>query len=84
MLNHTTAPVRSYRWLTELRSSLSERRQAKAARRAIEAEVASYRTTAEIEDLFAALRREDDPTNDAMSRILFANLQQSSNGRFAA
>jgi hypothetical protein len=75
MFNHTTAPVRSAGWLAEVRSSLSERRQARAARRALEAELASYRTPADVEDLFAALRTQDDnPTAEEMRTILFANL----------
>jgi hypothetical protein len=76
MFNHTTAPIRSSGWLTEVRSSLSERRRARAARRRFEADLASYRTPAEIEDLFAALRTEDDnPTAEKMRTILFANLE---------
>jgi hypothetical protein len=85
MLNHTTAPVRSYGWLRELRSSLSERRQANAARRTLETELATYRTPAEVEDLFAALRREDDnPTAEEMRSILFQNLQGAAHARTAA
>ena len=75
MFNHTTAPVRSG-WLGEVRSSLSERRQARAARRTLEAELASYRTPAEVEDLFAALERtpDDDPTAEQIRTILVSNL----------
>ena len=76
MLNHTTAPVRSHGWLSELRTALRERRQATADRRALAAELASYRTPAEIEDLFAAIRTQDDsPTTDEMRRMLFTNRQ---------
>lgn len=83
--NHTTAPVYSFSWLDELRAGLAKRRQAKAARRALESELSTYRTPAEVEDLFAALRRhDDDPTAEEMRRILFANLRQSSGGYGAA
>ncbi len=76
MLNHTTAPVRSYGWMTELRSSLSERRTARAARRALQAELETYRTPAEVEDLFAALRTQDDnPVAEDMRTILLNNLE---------
>ena len=76
MFNHTTAPVRSSGWLTEVRAGLSERRQARAARRALESELATYRTPAEVEDLFAALRTQDDnPTAEEMRTILLANLE---------
>ena len=84
MFNHTTAPVRRSGWLSELRVSLRERRQAKADRRALEAELASYRTPAEVEDLFAAIRTQDDPTADEMRRILFANRQTHELTRTAA
>ena len=76
MLNHTTAPVRT-NWLATLRTAAQERRRARASRRALETELATYRTPAEVEDLFAALRREDDnPVAEEMRRILFANLEQ--------
>ena len=75
MTDHTTAPVRSSGWLTEVRSALSDRREARAARRKLETELASYRTPAEVEDLFAALRTQDDnPTAEDMRTILLANL----------
>jgi hypothetical protein len=76
MFNHTTAPVRSSGWLTELRSARSDRREARTARRVLQAELASYRTPAEVEDLFAALRTQDDnPTAEDMRTILLANLE---------
>ena len=84
MLNHTTAPVRAD-WLTGLRSAVVRRRQARAARRLLESELASFRTPAEVEDLFAALRtQEDDPTAEAMRSILFANLENHRQARTAA
>jgi len=84
-LNDTTAPVRSHGRLSELRTALGERRQARAAHRAMEAELATYRTPAEVEDLFAALRRHDDsPSAEQMRRILFANLQGSIHTHTAA
>ena len=75
MLNHTTAPIRSHGWFTELRTSLAERRKARAARRQLEAELASYRSPAEIDDLFAALAREEDSAAaDDVRRILVAKI----------
>jgi hypothetical protein len=77
MFNHTTAPIRSG-WLTELRSSLSERRQAREARRRLEAELASYRTPAEVDDLLAALNwSEDSPATAQIRAILHANLNRA-------
>jgi len=75
MFNHTTAPVRSADWLTGMRSSLVARRRARADRRSLEAELASYRTPAEVEDLFAALRDQDDPAAEQMRTILMSNLR---------
>ena len=85
MLNHTTAPVRSYGWLSELRTALRERRRARTERRTLAAELASYRTPAEIEDLFAAIRTQDDsPSADEMRRMLFTNRQAHELTRTAA
>lgn len=76
MFNHTTTPIRSTGWLNGVRSSLSERREARAARRALEADLASYRTPAEIDDLLAALERaEDAPSTEQIRTILYSNLR---------
>ena len=61
--------------LAELRSALSEHRRARVARRVLRAELAAYRTPADVNDLFAALSTADDnPTAEDMRAILFANL----------
>ena len=76
MLNNTTAPIRSYGWLDDLRSTLAARRQEKAARRQLEAELASYRSPAEIQDLFAALAREEDSeAAENIRRVLLDKLR---------
>ena len=76
MSHHTTAPVRSHGWLNELRSTLAARRQDKAARRQLENELASYRSPAEIQDLFAALARaEDSEAAENVRRILLDRLR---------
>ena len=75
MLNHTTAPVRT-NWLATLRTEAQERRRARASRRALEIELATYRTPAEVEDLFAAVRdQDDDPTAEQIRTILMSNLR---------
>ena len=62
--------------LAELRSSLSAHRRARVARRVLRAELAAYRTPADVNDLFAALRTADDnPTAEDMRAMLFANLE---------
>lgn len=77
MLNHTTAPVRSYGWVTDLRSSLRTRREASAARRRLRDELASYRTPSEVEDIYAALRRNEDTADDEVRRMILAHVGSS-------
>ena len=82
---HTTVSARSHDWISGLRSSLSERQQARAARRTLQAELATYRTPSEVEDLFAALRTQDDnPTAEEMRHLLFLNLDRHRHTRTAA
>jgi hypothetical protein len=72
----TTAPAGQSGWLPELRSSLRERREARASRGTLYAELSSYRTPTEVNDLFAALRTEDDSQiAEDMRAILSANLE---------
>lgn len=65
----TTAPS----FLTVLRDDLRARRAARAARRKLDRELATYRTTAERDDLAAMLDRYDDetaaPVREALSRV---------------
>ena len=66
---------------TTVRDELSERRQAKAAERALRHELASYSSQAEIEDLLATLDHAEStgtPVADAetIRRILIDNLRK--------
>ncbi|MBI4944638.1 MAG: hypothetical protein HY830_28195 [Actinobacteria bacterium] len=65
----TTAPS----FLTVLRDDLRARRAARAARRKLDRELATYRTPAERDDLAAMLDRYDDeaaaPVREALNRV---------------
>ncbi|WP_088286545.1 hypothetical protein [Kineosporia sp. A_224] len=65
----TTAPS----FLTALRDDLRARRAARAARRKLDSELATYCTPAERDDLAAMLDRYDDetaaPVREALNRV---------------
>ena len=61
---------------TTVKDELRERREARAARQALEADLAAYRTPADIEDLLASVDREDSPEADVIRGILTDNLRQ--------
>lgn len=60
---------------TTVSDDLRERRQARAAHRTLERELATYTTPAEIEDLLGAMRGRDDAASDEMRDLLIRNLQ---------
>lgn len=70
----TTAPAR--RLLAGLRDELRERRESRAAYRALEADLSTYTTPAEVDDLLAALSGEDDPEAQVIRDILIGNLRR--------
>jgi hypothetical protein len=70
--NHSIAPISSG-WFTELRSSLHTRREERAARRRLRDELASYRTPAELDDLYAAISRSGDTVSDDLVRMVDAH-----------
>ncbi len=70
-------------WAT-VRDDLRERRQARAAHRNLERELATYTTSAEVDDLFSALRGQEGPAVDEVREILAGNLQQRRTSRIAS
>lgn len=60
---------------TTVNDDLRERRQARAARRTLERELATYTTPAEVEDLLMAMRGSDDAQTEAIRGLLIRNLQ---------
>ena len=58
----------------ELRDSLRRRRAARAARRALEKGLATYRTPAEVNDLLSLIEDEEGPDADMVRDILHRQL----------
>ena len=79
---NTSIPVR--REATVIRTSVRERwtsaRDARVARRALERELASYRTSAEVYDLLALVEGTDGDDQDAIRSILVGRLQSEEQG----
>jgi hypothetical protein len=65
-----------HRILSGVRDELRERREARAAYRALERDLASYSTPAEVDDLLAALRWQDDAEAQVIRDILIGNLNR--------
>jgi hypothetical protein len=61
------------RFLSEIRGELRDRREARAARRALERELSSYTTPAETDDLLATLRGQEGPDAEEIRGILTRN-----------
>jgi hypothetical protein len=64
------------RFLFEIRGELHDRREARAARRALEQELSSYTTPAEMDDLLATLRGQEGPDAEEIRGILTRNRRQ--------
>jgi len=60
---------------TTVKDELRERRADRAARAALRADLAHYRTPAEIDDLLATVDAEDGPEAENIRGILTDNLQ---------
>jgi hypothetical protein len=60
--------------LTSIRQSIKARTEAAAQRRALEIDLAAYRTPEDIRDLLAAADRSTDPSADLVRTILSDNL----------
>ena len=63
---------------SRLRAGLRERRETRAARRALEAELASYTSDADVNDLLALLSHHDSEEAEQMRSILTGNLAHRS------
>ncbi|MFC5178639.1 hypothetical protein [Nocardioides taihuensis] len=79
---NTSTPVR--REATTIRTAVRERwtsaRDARTARRTLERELASYRTSAEVYDLLALVEGTDGDDQDAIRSILVGRLQTEEQG----
>jgi hypothetical protein len=62
--------------LTTMRDELRERREARAVKRKLQAELATYSTRAEVDDLMALLHHQESAQADQIRGILNDNLQR--------
>ena len=63
----------SVQLVATVRDELRERRQTRAARRSLEREIATYRTTAEVNDLLVSLQSSDDAAAQEIREIVLRN-----------
>jgi hypothetical protein len=81
-MNTTTHPTESARsrsrkiW-TAVRGELRERRQDRAEFRALERDLASYNTRAEVDDLLGSIRAAEGPDAERIRLILSRNLHRN-------
>lgn len=73
----TSARSRSTKLWATVRDELRERRQHHAEYRALERDLASYRTPAEVEDLLGSIRHAEGPDAERIRLILARNLSHN-------
>jgi hypothetical protein len=83
-MNATSLLRPSSHLVETVRDELRERRQARATRRTLERELASYTSPAEINDLLGSLQGQDDAEVDQIRSIVLANVQRRHTNRFAS
>lgn len=59
--------------ISNLRDELRGRRQARAQRRTLERELATYNTEADVHDLLGSLQGQDDDATEAIRDIIMRN-----------
>ena len=77
----TLSPVREF--VTSIQVKLQERAESAAAKRALEQELASYRTSRDIEDLLGTIQNEDSAEAQQIRDILLDNLRTKTQSRAA-
>jgi hypothetical protein len=75
MTNTTPITIRSRQLLSGVRDELRELRQARSHRRALQRELASYRSRSEVDDILAMIGDQSDAESDLIRGILNRNLQ---------
>ena len=73
-MNIATNPVRGL--VSTIRDELRERREARARYDALKRELASYRTTREVDDLLGVVMNQEGPEAEEIRDILLDNLRQ--------
>jgi hypothetical protein len=74
MSNFPSTSRSTQAWRT-LRDTLRNRLESRRDQRSLARELASYRTTAEVDDLLAALHRDDSQQAEQIRTILTQNMQ---------
>jgi hypothetical protein len=72
-MNTIQSLPRPYRLAATVRDELRERRQARASRRNLERELASYTTTSEVNDLLGSLRGQDEAAVAQIREVVLRN-----------
>jgi hypothetical protein len=72
-MNTNTVLRPSARLVATVRDELRDRRQARASRRTLERELASYNTPAQVNDLLGALTGHDDVDSQEIRDIVLRN-----------
>jgi hypothetical protein len=72
--NTTTGNTRRFPALAAVRDELRGRRQARAAYRALERDLASYNTRSDVDDLLAAVDNDQSPEAARIRAILARNM----------
>lgn len=70
--------------MATVRDELRERRIARANRRSLERELATYSTSAQINDLLGSMRGQDDVSVEAVRTIVLANSARRDLNRVAS
>jgi hypothetical protein len=84
-MTNTTAPTKPRSGaLLNLRAKNAAWRSARATRGALQRELMTYRTPADVNDLLCAMAAQDGPDVDAMRRTLLANLSPVASTPLAA
>jgi hypothetical protein len=83
-MNTNTILRPSVRLVASVRDELRERRQARAARRTLERELASYNTPSQVTDLLGVLAGQDDDSAQEIRDIVLRNELRQGLHRFAS
>ena len=70
--------------MATVRDELRERRQARAARRTLERELASYNTPAQVNDLLGSMLGQDDAESAKIREVILRNQLREGLHRFAS
>jgi hypothetical protein len=84
VIKNSTTLRPSARLVATVRDELRERRIARANRRSLERELATYSTSAQINDLLGSMRGQDETAVEAVRSIVLLNNARQNLNRFAS